>query len=425
MGKLAINGGEKLIEHLNRVRLPVIDESDVEGVAAVVRSGHWQRGGVRLAADVGQEELANMPVAHFEAEYAAYQGGKYAIAVCNGTAALYIALKVGGVKRGDEVIVPVTGFIGTVTVGMNMGAVPVLVDIDPKTYCISADAIEAAITPKTKAVIPIHLGGYPADMDRIMEIARKHNLVVIEDCAHAQSTQWRGQGAGSIGDFGTFSFQMSKTMTCGDGGLILTNDEAKAEQVVWNAGYRRPANKNFESGPILIFRIGQMQGALLRTQFAKFKDFTQTKERNAKILAEGLREIGGIEPIIGDPRVTRQGIWFLNLRYDAAAFDGVPRKRFLQALDAEGAPIGQFMVAPTFRDDYLIQVHEQGWPMRCCDLEGKTRPFGPEAFPVACRASDEEAMSIGQHRLLGTEEDMHQIVAAVRKVRDNIGELKS
>ena len=150
--------------------------------------------------------------------------------LANGTVALQCALKAAGVKAGDEVIVPALTFVATATAAVLVNAVPVMVDVDPLTYNISPEAIEAAITPRTRAIIPVHNGGYPADMDAIMEIADRHSLWVIEDCAHAHGSQWRGKGVGSIGHLGTFSFQIGKTLTCGEGGMVLTNDETLAEK---------------------------------------------------------------------------------------------------------------------------------------------------------------------------------------------------
>ncbi|MBI3947901.1 MAG: DegT/DnrJ/EryC1/StrS family aminotransferase [Armatimonadetes bacterium] len=424
MAKLAINGGNKVIDKRIGIHLPVVDEDDVQAVADVVRSGVWGRGGIRLAADAAKEELAGRPLAAFEQAFAAFQGGKHVIGVSSGTAALYIGLKASGIGCGDEVIVPVSGFIGTATVCFNVNAIPILVDLDPETFNISPEAIEAAITDRTRAIIPVHLGGYPADMDRIMEIARRHNLIVIEDCAHAHGSQWRGQGMGTVGSMGEFSFQMSKTITSGDGGAIITNDTEFAELCLWNAGYSRPRD-NVYHNPIMIFRMTQMQGALLGSQFGKFQAQREKKEANARILADGLREIGGITPIFGDPRVTRHGIWFLNFRYDKAHFGDVPLRRFLRAVQAEGAPISSFFVAPITRDVAFRELQfTHGCPVDCPKY-GKTVDYTKGSFPVADRASDEEGMSIAQRSLLGSEDDMRLIVEAVRKVHDNISELRA
>ena len=214
MGKLALNGGEPVVTGALGKRWPIFGEREEKALLGVLRSGEWNR---RDKVDeVGQA-------------FAAYQDAKYAIPLANGTVALQCALKAAGVDAGDEVIVPALTFVATATSVVLVNAVPIMVDVDPLTYNISPEAIEAAITPKTRAIIPVHNGGYPADMDAIMEIADRHGLRVIEDCAHAHGSQWRGKGVGSIGHLGTFSFQIGKTLTCGEGGMVLTNDETLAE----------------------------------------------------------------------------------------------------------------------------------------------------------------------------------------------------
>ena len=276
MTELALNGGEPVVKGTLGKRWPIFDQREEKALLEVLRSGAWNR----------REKVEAVGEA-----FAAYQDAKYGIPVANGTVALQCALKTAGVEAGDEVIVPALTFVATATSVVLVNAVPIIVDIDPLTYNISPEAVEAAITPRTRAIIPVHNGGYPADMDRIMEIADKHGLMVIEDCAHAHGSQWRGRGVGSIGHFGAFSFQMGKTLTCGEGGMVLTNDEELAKKAA--------------SFAQINMRMTNLQAALFLCQLERFDEQVEVRERNTAHLVEGMKTIRGVDPIPRDARVTR------------------------------------------------------------------------------------------------------------------------
>ena len=208
---LAINGGPKTIN--KEFPWPVYDESDINAVAEVVRSGKW-----------GNPDCADL-VKSFEDEFASFCGTKYALTCVNGSVALRLALIACNVKPGDEVIIPPYTFIATSTIVLEANCVPVFVDIDPDTYNLDPAKIEAAITKKTKAIIPVHFAGQTCDMDGIMAVAKKYNLKVIEDACHGHGAEYKGKKLGSIGDAGCFSFQSSKNLTCGEGGMVITNNE--------------------------------------------------------------------------------------------------------------------------------------------------------------------------------------------------------
>jgi len=214
---LALYGGPKTID--KNFPWPIFDENEVNAVAEIVKSGVW--------ANPNCDGL----VAEFEKEFAAYCGAKYAITCVNGSVALRLALMACGVKPGDEVIIPPYTFIATASIVGEANCVPVFVDIDPNTYNLDPVAVEKAITPRTKAIIPVHFAGQACDMDAIMAIAKKHNLKVIEDTAHAHGGEYKGKKLGSIGDAGCFSFQSSKNLTSGEGGIVVTNDEQIANMV--------------------------------------------------------------------------------------------------------------------------------------------------------------------------------------------------
>ncbi len=208
---LAINGGPKTID--KNFEWPVFDETEINAVADVVRSGKW-----------GNPDCGDI-VKSFEDEFAAFCGVKYALTCVNGSVALRLALIASGVRPGDEVIIPPYTFIATSTIVLEANCVPVFVDIDPDTYNLDPEKIEAAITKRTKAIIPVHFAGQACEMDKIMAIAKKHNLKVIEDACHGHGAEYKGKKLGSIGDAGCFSFQSSKNLTCGEGGMVITNDE--------------------------------------------------------------------------------------------------------------------------------------------------------------------------------------------------------
>ncbi len=266
MAKLAVNGGERVITRSLGRRWPIFGEREEELLLEVLHSGKWWRG--------AYSEASESKVGQFEDAFAKYQDAEYGVAVTNGTQALECALKAAGVESGDEIIVPALTFVATATAAALVNGIPVFADIDPETFNISPDSIADAITDKTKAVIPVHNGGYPADMDRIMEIAEKHNLMVIEDAAHAHGSEWKGKRVGSIGHFGCFSFQMGKTLTCGEGGIILMNDKELAEKAFSFHHIGRIAGRPFYEFHRVAsnLRMTEFQAAVLLGQFERLDE---------------------------------------------------------------------------------------------------------------------------------------------------------
>ncbi|HEV8145966.1 MAG TPA: aminotransferase class I/II-fold pyridoxal phosphate-dependent enzyme, partial [Bryobacteraceae bacterium] len=216
---LALLGGTPLrIRKFSR--WPQHSAADRERVAAVVESGHW-----------GGYPVPSRWAGEFAQRFADLHNAKYGLCLANGTIALVAALQAAGIKFGDEVIVPAYTWDGTATAVLFAGGVPIFADVDPDTYCLSVESARAAITPRTRAILPVHLAMRFADMDGLMQLARENNLKVIEDCAHAHGGSYRGRGAGSIGDLGCFSFQESKLMTAGEGGIVITSDLAHFEHL--------------------------------------------------------------------------------------------------------------------------------------------------------------------------------------------------
>ncbi|MCZ6680012.1 MAG: DegT/DnrJ/EryC1/StrS family aminotransferase [Candidatus Poribacteria bacterium] len=399
MAKLALNGGEPVVRRTLGKPWPIFDEREEKALLEVLHSGAWNR----------RDKVDQVGEA-----FAAYQDATYGIPLANGTVALQCALKAAGVDAGDEVIVPALTFVATATSVVLVNAVPIMVDIDPLTYNISPAAIEAAITPRTRAIIPVHNGGYPADMDAIMEIADRRDLCVIEDCAHAHGSQWRGKGLGSIGHLGTFSFQIGKTLTCGEGGMVLTNDEALAENAA------RFANLNM--------RMTNLQAALLLCQLERFDAQVETRERNTAYLVKGMKAIKGIDPIPRDARVTRWCFYYWDFRYIPDEFDGIPRDRFLEALKAEGVPCGVGAHGqPIYREGPFADMafFDQLGCARKGSLYDREIDYGKVYCPEAERVYAEEVCSFPHAMFLGERDDMDAILAAFRKLRENTDELKS
>lgn len=414
MARLAVNGGEPTVKRTLGRPWPIFDEEDEKALLEVLRSGKWWRGAYEKAADskVGQLEDA----------FAAYQHAKYGIAVTNGTQALECALKATGVGPGDEVIVPALTFIATATAVVLVNAVPVIVDVDPASYNISPEAVEAAITPRTKAIIPVHNGGYPCDMDRLMEIASKHNLFVVEDCAHAHGSEWRGRRLGSIGHLGCFSFQMGKTLTCGEGGIVLTSDSGLAEKAYSLMHIGRVSGRPFYEFHRFAsnMRMTEFQAALLLSQLSRLDEQVEARERNTAYLAKGLREIEGVKPISRDPRVTRWCFYYWNFKYHEDRFDGILRDRFLEALRAEGVPCSVGAHGePIYHHPVFKNTTWDKCPFHRPDLN-----YGKVYCTEAERIYRHEACSFPHRLFLGDESDMGLVLEAIRKIRDNTDELK-
>jgi dTDP-4-amino-4,6-dideoxygalactose transaminase len=409
--KPAILGGSK-VRTAPFPSWPVFDQTEERALIEVLRSGHWFRG-------TGQA------VKNFEAAYAQLTGAKFCQATANGTAALYTSLNALGVEPGDEVLVPPYTFIATVNVVLRQHALPIFVDSDIETSQMDARKIEAAITPRTKAMIPVHLGGSPCDLDAILAIANKHKIPVIEDACQAHLAEWRGRKVGTWGATGCFSFQASKNLNSGEGGAILTADEAIRDRcyAFQNSGsglkYIGATFTYAQSGANL--RMTEFQGALLQAQMKRIEKQAQTRTDNARYLTSMLKEIPGIVPARMYDGCTRNAYHLFMLRYHKEHFAGLPREKFLKALDAEGIPassgyaplntqsfIGDSLNSRGYRALYPKQALDQ-WRER-----------------TACPVNDRlcaEAVWFGQNVTLGTRADMEQIAEAIRKIQYHAAEL--
>lgn len=409
MAKLAINGGKKLREN-PFPKWPFHDERESKALNEVLESGKWWYG---------------EKVREFEERFAAFQGAKYGITTTSGTTALEIALIAAGVGAGDEVIIPPYTFVATASSVLKVNAIPVFVDIEPDTFNIDPQKIESAITSKTKAIMPVHFAGLPADMDQINQIARRNNLKVIEDAAHAWGSKWKGKGVGVIGDLGCFSFQMSKNITAGEGGIILTDSQELAETCWSYSNCGRGKDKPWYEHYILggNYRMTEFQAAILCAQLSRLDKQVAKREENARILDQGFSELKGIKTLKRDPRVDRRSYHLYCLRYVPEEL-GVPRSKFIEAMNAEGIPCHGGYPHPLYKNP-LFKSKGNG-PKFCplsCPYYGKQMNYTKVDCPETERIC-QEAIWIKHPVLLGSREDMESILKAAEKVVENVGELK-
>lgn len=420
MAKLAIKGGKPLILEGLTTRWPIFDDTDKKILIEVLGSGRWCSAGWYF------EDPLESKVARFEKEFAKWIGAKYCITATSGTAALVLALKAGGIEAGDEVIVPAVTFIASATAVILANAIPVFVDINPETYQLSPEAVEIAITDKTKAIMPVHYGGYPADMDRIMEVAREHDLLVVEDAAEAHGSEWRGRRLGSIGDLNCFSFQLGKPLTSGEGGAVLTNDKdlrnkcysyGDLGRVLGGEKYEHyiPAGNN---------RMTEFQGALLLVQLSRLEEQTEMRHRNGEYFAQELEKIGGISALRRDPRVTKRGYYFYFLRYNSFAWANISRDEFLKALSAEGVPCSTAHNQPLYKNPLFQEMSfgKTGCPVRC-SFYGKEIDYSKVSCPEAERVYESEVIALGKDFLM-ERGNVDKILGAIYKIKENIEELK-
>lgn len=372
-----------------------------------LRSGHWGR-------------LDGNEVTEFEERFAAMHGCRHGIAVVNGTVSLRLGLMAAGLEAGSEVIIPPYTFFSTASAVIEANMVPVFADVDLDTFNLDPRALEAAITPRTRAVIPVHFAGQVADMAAIMAIAAKHKLLVIEDAAHAHGASSQNGPAGSLGHLASFSFQSSKNLTCGEGGILTTNDAELAASCrsLHNCG-RIPSGVWYEHHVISgNYRLGELQGALLNAQLERLEEQTKTRDANGQYLVGRLAKLPGLHPQQRPDYCTRHAYHLCMLRIDGQEF-GAPRAAVIEALRAEGIPCSagygfSLPEQPMFRNrafgPYLSEIKDR------LNYERVNSPHSD----LLCR---EQAVWLEQAMLLGPREDMDDISRAFEKVYEERGAL--
>lgn len=407
MAQLALNGGLKSKQKAFPP-WPHFAQEERDALQEVLESRVWWR-------TPGTRTL------NFENEFARFHGAKHGIAVTNGTAALEVTMAGLGIGPGDEVILPDYTFVATASAVLSVGALPVTVDVSPETYCIDPALAAAAITPRTKAIIAVHMGGNPADLDALGELAKRNGIALVEDSSHAHATEWKGHRIGSHGAAGTFSFQASKLMTAGEGGIVVSNDDAfeKRARSVHDCG-RTPGEwfySHYINGSN--FRMSEWQGAVLSVQLTRLDEQTRRRHMNARILDKLLANIPGITPQQIDSRCTRNGQYAYIFRVDSKEFAGASTLRLIRAMNAEGIP-NQASYPPI----HALDVFTSGEYRRRLCVAQATEPhhFLKADYPNTERAAF-ETIWIPQPALLGDEEDMHEIVNAWRKIQSFAKEL--
>ena len=411
MAKLAIAGGAP-VRTKPFTEWPQFDEREKRGILDVLESRNW-----------GGYPFPNQFAELFSRRFAAHQTANHALCAANGTVTVEIALKGVGVGPGDEVIVPAYTFEATAAPVLRLGAIPVFVDVLPENYCIDPLAAAEVVTPRTRAIIPVHLAMNMADMDALTALAARHGLKIIEDCAHAHGARWRGKGAGSIGDAGSFSMQTTKLMTAGEGGVVTIRDDEVFERCQSYVNCGRASKTDLFRNRLLGFnyRMTEFQAAILLAQLERLSEQTELRAARAERLSEGLASVPGISLLKRDERLTTQAIYQFVFKYDSEAFAGASRDRFVAALEAEGIPADGLFYEPVYRSA-LFNVDPRDFP----GLAGngaRDLPWERTKCPVSERAAYLESVWLPHQLLLGSTQDVDQIVEGVTKIQSNVDEL--
>jgi dTDP-4-amino-4,6-dideoxygalactose transaminase len=398
---LAIHGGKPLRTNPFPA-WPIFSAEEERCLLRALRSGNWGR-------------LAGNEVSRFEKTFAEHHQAKHAFAVVNGTVALRLALLAADIGEGDEVIVPPYTFLATASAVIESNATPVFADLELETFNMDPVSVESLITPRTRAIIPVHLAGLPVDLDAIREIARRHSLVVIEDAAHAHGAGYKGRPVGAIGDMGIFSFQSSKNLCSGEGGIVLTNNDQLAERLwsMHNCG-RIAGGAWYEHHTIGgNYRLGEFQGAILNAQWTRFNQQADIRERNGKYLADRMAKIPGLYPQLRGPDCTRHAYHLFCFRVVADEF-GMSRDAMIEALVAEGIPSLAGYRIPLYRQK-LFENQAFG-PYRGCRRARPDLDYRQTCCPNCETICYQQGAWLEHRLLLGGKEDMDDIGDALEKI---------
>ncbi len=340
---------------------------------------------VHEALTAGWISSAGPFVDEFERRFAAYTGVKHGIAVSNGTAALHVALLSLGIGPKDEVIVPAFTMAATWMAVIHAGATPVFVDCEPKTFTIDPKLIERYISPKTRAIMPVHIYGHPCDMEAIMTIAKKHNLRVIEDAAEAHGAEYHGQRCGSFGDMSCFSFYANKLISTGEGGMILTNDDAYAEHARRFRDLYHSKRRFIHEKIGYNYRFTNLQAALGCGELDNIEDYIAKKQKMAARYSKGLRSIPGITPPFTALNV-KNIYWMYSILVDKNHF-GLSRDELRAALSERGIDTRDFFYAPTQQP--ALKPHlSKNTSFPCTDLIAENGLYLPSGLAITSRQID-------------------------------------
>ena len=411
--KLAILGGEPVRKNKSWPRWPYWDENVIESLLATTKSRIWCR---------IQSKSGTVPT--FEKKFADLIGTKFCVATGSGTQALHTSVEALGIGPGDEVITSPYTDPGTIASILAARALPVLADLDRESYQLDPEDVETRVTENTKAIMPVHMMGQPCHMDRIMAIAKKHNLKVIEDAAQAHMSEYKGKKLGTIGDLGCFSFQASKTIACGEGGAIIGDDEELMDKcyTVHNHGTSRQGRTEV-AGPK--YRMNEFEAAVLLGQLPGVQERFAHRNRNAGYLSSKIKDIPGIFPQKLYEGTASGSFYIYAMTYRKEYFNDAERSKFLKALRAEGIRL----------DDYIAQgLHKEPWVEHILNSKVYQRMFSPQRLrryreenrcPHCDKVCQEMVMIWASGPLLGTKEDMDDVANAIFKVYENRDKLSS
>jgi dTDP-4-amino-4,6-dideoxygalactose transaminase len=404
MSQLAILGGDP-VRTKPFSPWPQYKQSDMDRLMRQVESRHW--GGFPLPGPVSGE---------FAQRFANEHGAKYGLCLTNGTIAIVAALQAAGIGWQDEVIVPAYTWDGTATAVLFAGGVPVFADIDPNTYCLDIESVRRAITPRTKAVVPVHLALRFTDMDAL----RALGLIIIEDCAHAHGGSYKGQGAGSMGDLGCFSFQESKLMTAGEGGICITSrlDCYEALQTIVNCGRASLTDQHGIRKLGSNYRMTELQACLLVGQLEMLPEFRAKRAYQAARLSQRLSQIDGVRPLPPQPEITSETIYTYVFQYRPTRFPAPSRDLFVAALEKEGIPCDGRFYEPVYKSDLFYATPESAPQLT-------SNGYASVHCPVSERAAYEEAVWLPQFLLIGDDSDVDDVARAIEKVMSHQDELAS
>lgn len=416
--KLAILGGQP-VRTGPFPKFPVAGGPEVKAFRDfLARGDSWNCGPGMMRGRSGRYDCMR----DFEERFAAWHQARHGILVGNGSIALAIALRAVGVEPGDEVIFQPYTCYANVEPVLQVNAVPVFVDIDPQTYCLDVRRIEEKITRRTRAIVAIHWAGRPADMDAIRAIGRRHGLAVIEDCAVAHGAEWRGKKVGPLAAAGAFSFGWGKLMQCGEGGIVLTNNRKLAE----TADHLRNRGRDLTGDAYLVgwnSRISEILAAILLEQLKRYPGQLARRARNAAYLRSALGGVQGIELLKDDKRITRNAYSYFLFRFKEEEF-GIPRQRFLEAMNREGIGVGgPGYPVPCYRYSLFTKGILDRYLGRLRGYQ-KRRDYRPACYPESERAYRKEAVWLPHNCLLGPRRDMDDIIAAIVKIRENVDQLR-
>lgn len=392
---------------------PVFDKTEEKALLDVLHSKKWGR-------------LNGSAVATFEKKYQALLGVKRCLGVSSGTSALYTMLGAMDIGPGDEVILPVYTFIATYNVVALNYALPILVDTDIESFQIDANKIEAAVTDQTKIIMPVHIGGSPADLDTILEIGKRKNIPIIEDACQAHLAEWKGRKVGNFGLAGAYSFQSSKNLNSGEGGAVVTNNE-KFAQDCYNFHNQGQSGSGISYIPGVgtrgtNLRLTEFQGNMLVAQMTRVIEQAQRRTDNANYLTKLLNEIPGISPAKLYEGTTRSAYHLYMFRFDSKHFAGLSRAKFVEALGAEGVPCSTGY-GPMNRNEYVVGLAKNRHYLKIYGEKTMQEWLERNHCPQNDLLTGEQAIWFTQTMLLGPKSDMDQIAEAIRKIQKYAKEL--